>query len=354
VAVGEIGARIAAGRIHPAGRVERVTHELGAFATGRIDGSRFAAILATGATLDPGLIGRLEQAHERLQTIAERGDEQFVVRVHVGGDVRSGVARALGEIGRAFAAARDAGVAGNGRSSSGAPDEDAGGFPFRRWNRAERQIAPPLIIDVNGGDAQAIALAEFLDGRQKLVMILRGPAPAAPLARLATPGVFVMQTREVAELAELVAVDGPAIAALVPEGCAEFVHRPANAESGGSFEVRHIPTEAAKNAIGSFGVLQQAEDLAYLKAAIGARAAELVVMAAGASMPGTAEPPSVTGDAIPGAAGAGSVAVPSSASPLPPPQFAPLATATLATPVSDPADRLAAWLLRQADLNGAG
>jgi hypothetical protein len=33
------------------------------------------------------------------------------------------------------------------------------------------------VVEVDGGDLQAGGLAEFLDGAQKIVLVVRGPAP---------------------------------------------------------------------------------------------------------------------------------------------------------------------------------
>jgi hypothetical protein len=318
-AVDEIGARIAAQGVQPEERVERARHELGAFAGGRIDSARFASIFGASAVLDPGALTRLQRAHATLRRIAEQGDALLTVRVAPGADLYVAVTRALAEVGRAFGAARDVQLARSGRSvNGGGPDLEAG-FGFRGWNRAERQIAPPLVVEVDGGDAQVAGLAELMNGRQKIALVLRGAAPPAPLARLATPGVFVMQTGDAADLDLLAEVDGPAIAAVVPEGCARFFHRPGPAEAHRRLEILHLPVGEPREAVGSFSPFQQAEELALLRS--------------------LATPPAASAPApAPPAAEAGGTPAGPAAEPAEP---------------ADPAERLAAWLLRQADL-GAG
>jgi hypothetical protein len=64
------------------------------------------------------------------------------------------VAAALAGIGRAFGAARGGARARRRSGDDDTSDDRLAGFPFRRWNRAERQIAPPLVVEVDGGDLQ--------------------------------------------------------------------------------------------------------------------------------------------------------------------------------------------------------
>jgi hypothetical protein len=229
---------------------------------------------------------------------------------------------ALAEIGRAFGAARSFELARQGRLKDGDRDSYIGGFPFRRWNRAERQIAPPLVVELDGHDAQACGLAEFLVGRQKIVLVVRDECPPALLARLITPAMFVMQTHDVAELAEIALHDGPAIAALVPESAARFVHRPGKPAAWERLEVKHLPAAPPRMSIGRYSTFQQSEELELLRA-LAEKPADKPV-----------EPLAATNGAQAGTAAAAAA----------PPAAAP----------ADPADRLAAWLLSQADLgNGA-
>jgi hypothetical protein len=188
------------------------------------------------------------------------------------------------------------------------------GFPFRRWSAAERAKAPPLVVEVDGKDLVVGGLAGFLDGTVKLVLVVRGASPPAPLVRLVTPGILVLQTSEAPELELVGKTTGPAIAALVPEEAGSFLHQPA--AGGARVEVRRIPEEEPKKGLGQISAFQQAEELGLLAA--------LAESAAG------------TGTAEAGPAGAAGTAV---------------GTADVPQRPAEPVDKLAAWLLKQADLS---
>jgi hypothetical protein len=121
--------------------------------------------------------------------------------------------------------------------------------------------------------------------------------------------VFVQQAADAADLGRFAAFDGPAIAALVPAGSALFTYDPS---AGPRFEQRlqvaQLPKDEVRHAVGSVSVAQQQADLQWLRELgdVGTRSAAAVA-------------------ATPAAA---------------------------AAPV-EPADLLAAWLLKQTDLSGA-
>ena len=303
-AVEELRGYIAAHR--PATDVtEAVRASLGTFAAGRIDSERFGALFGRHGRLAPEELARLEQALETLREFASRGDDLYRVAVPAGSDLRDVVRNALAARGRVFAVARGAEQIRSGRGRGETADEQAG-FPFRLWNRAERQIAPPLVIEVEGGDLLVPGLAEYLEGGVKIVLVVKQPAPCASLSRLIAPHVFVQQTADPAALGRFAAFDGPAIAALVPAGSAVFTWDPS---AGPRFEqrlqVEQLPKEEIRHAVGSVSVAQQQADLQWLR--------EL------------------------GDAGTRSAAT---------------APAAAAPATVEPADLLAAWLLRQTDLNG--
>ncbi len=81
------------------------------------------------------------------------------------------------------------------------------------------------MVAVDGSEVHAGALAEFADGREKLVLVVRGASAPAPLARCITPGTLVLQTDDGRGLDRVAAFDGPAIAAIVPEGAADVPAR---------------------------------------------------------------------------------------------------------------------------------
>jgi hypothetical protein len=99
-------------------------------------------------------------------------------------------------------------------------------LPFEEWTKAERQARPPIVLRVQGTDLHAGGLERFLDGGQHIVLIVEGPSSPAPLARLVTPGTLVLQTNDEFGLEEFANATGPAIAAIVPDTAARFLHDP--------------------------------------------------------------------------------------------------------------------------------
>jgi hypothetical protein len=316
-AVEQVGAYIRARRAPTNGRDAVAAQELGSFSAGRLDAGRFAALFGHSGTADPQALGRVERAYDALLRVLERGDDLFVVRVADAGDLHAAVARALGEAGKAFGAARAVELARQGRAGAEA-EVYTGGFAPRSWNRAEREIAPPLVVEVDGGDLQVGGLAEFLAGGQKIVLLVRGAAPAAPLVRLLTPGVFVMQTGDAGDLTRLAGVAGPALCAVMPEGTARFVHVPGTTPVSQRIAVEQLPADQTVPAVGSFTSFQQREELGWLRAL--------------ATAPTVATAPAaIEGEKEDGRAGEG---------------------ARASEAEGETVDRLAAWLLSQTDLTG--
>ncbi|UCG76859.1 MAG: hypothetical protein JSV95_06145 [Gemmatimonadota bacterium] len=291
-------------------RAERAAVELGTFARGKIDPESFARLTAASASEDDSWLAPARRALDTLRALSARKDELFRVRVEPGGDLYAAVDRALAEAGRAFGAARVYELARAGRYAAAEHDPLLASFPFRRWKAAEREKAPPLVVELAGGDMVVGGLASFLDGTLKIVLIVRGESPPAPLVRLVTPGILVLQTSEPDQLSLVRTAAGPAIAALVPPEAGAFVHEPSGSDA--RVEVRHIPEKEAKRAVGQVSAFQQAEELRLLRS-----------LAEGA-------PARSRGRSEPSAGGS---------------------PAEAAAPPADPVDKLAAWLLRQADLS---
>jgi hypothetical protein len=242
----------------------RAAAELGRFAAGRIDPERFAALTSASASDDDSWLEPARRALETLRAVKARGDRLFSAAVGPGGDLYAEVDRALADAGRAFGAARLFELARAGKYVATEHDPMLGGFPFRRWSAAERAKAPPLVVEVDGKDLVVGGLAGFLDGTVKLVLVVRGASPPAPLVRLVTPGILVLQTSEAPELELVGKTTGPAIAALVPEEAGSFLHQPA--AGGARVEVRRIPEEEPKKGLGQISAFQQAEELGLLAA----------------------------------------------------------------------------------------
>jgi hypothetical protein len=296
-AVDELRALLAEYRAPAAERSAQESARLGAFAGGHIDVARFATLIAGPARLDAARVDRLEQALTLLESFVGQGDSLYRVHVQHGVDLRNAVRGELAARGTVFRAAHEVALLRSG-GSLGAPIGDAA-LMFRHWRRAEKDMAPPIVVEVAGSDLYAAGLAEFMDGVQKIVLIVEGPAAAAPLARLITPRTFVMQTADPSALARLGEYDGPGIAAVLPEGCAQFTHDPARgATLAQRLHVDFLPDPPQRGSAGG-SARQQAEDVAWL--------AELAQLAA-LSAPAGDEPAE--------------------------------------TAQSAPADQLAAWLLR--------
>jgi hypothetical protein len=293
-----------------------LARELGPFAAGRIDPGRLAELFAPPKRGAPFERVLLQQALGALSSIQERGAESFSLTLETGEKPVVEIRKVLGEVGRAFGAARVVELVRASQYRAGEHAEMLESFPFARWNRAERGIAPPLVVELDGADLHVGGLADFLDGGFKLILVVRGEAPPASLVRLITPGVLVVQTDQPEDLALFRNWDGPAIAALVPETSARFIHEPRSAAKAWRLRVERVPDEAPRVALGGLTAFQQEEELQQL-----ASMAEKGT--AGAAANGTADLAPVSA----GSAGA-SAPAPSRG--------------------TDPAGALAAWLLQQA------
>lgn len=291
------------------GRVARVRAELGPLAAGRIDSDRFATLVANHQEADPAALELLERALTSLTELVARSEGLSMVEIPAGGSLYDAVGRALAEIGRAFSVARAVHGVRAGRRRGGDEERSIGPLPFAGWTKAERRLVPPLVVAVQGSELRAAALAEFLDGRQKIALVVEGECAPAALVRLVAPGTFVLQSADGSGLDRLAAWDGPGIAALVPESAARFVHDPA--AGGASWErltITRVPDKVPRRTVGGLSAAQQAEELELLRS-LAARPA---------------------GGEAPAAAPAGAAAT------------------------AEPADKLAAWLLSRVDLSDLG
>ena len=298
-------------------RSSRLARELGSFAAGRIDPGRMAEVFAPPKRGAPFERVLLQQALGALSSIQERGDESFSLTLESGDKPVVEVRRVLSEIGRAFGAARVVELVRASQYRAGEHAEMLESFPFSQWNRAERGIAPPLVMEVDGADLHVGGLADFLDGGFKLVLVVRGESPPASLVRLITPGVLVVQTDQPDDLALLKNWSCPAVAALVPETAARFIHEPVRDGKPATLRVERVPDDPPRVALGGLTAFQQEEELRHLASLAGRGP----VAAAAAN--GTANLAAV-------GAGAGR------------------STGPTGPTEADPAGALAAWLLQQA------
>ena len=265
----------------------RLAHELGPFAAGRIDLEKLAPFVGANEKMEEEKRSEVRAAYEALLAVKKAGDDAFVAKVPLDGYLRGTVFSALGVTGKAFGAARSVEWALHDLAHPEGLDDVLEKFPPNQWNHAERECAPPLVVEVEGQDLRPASLAELLEGGQKIVLVVNGPAAPAPLVRLITPGVTVMQTDDPAELSALAAVDGPGIAAIMPEGCAKFIHSPAAGEIlNKRLTVSFLPEKEPKRALGSISAYQQTEELKQLAALMAsAEAAPAVEVGAGAAVP---------------------------------------------------------------------
>ena len=245
-------------------RARRAAVELGGFAAERIDPARFAALFPAVRAAEPAAVAALDRAIAILRAITSEGDAAFVVEQPKGGRLGSTIGNALAQFGRAFGAVILTELIRGGRYEGADHDRLLDPLEFRAWSRAERRYAPPLIVSLDGADLQGGALGDFADGREKIVLVVRGDAAPAPLARCITPGTMVLQTADGSGLDRVADFDGPAIAAVMPEGSAVFLHDPAGGrEPWQRLTVRTLG-ELPRRAVGGISAWQMAEDRTLL------------------------------------------------------------------------------------------
>jgi hypothetical protein len=227
-------------------RTEQTLVELGPFAVGRIDPEKFATLLMDTGDLSPDAEGVLERAEQILQSFSV-GTDFHLVQVDRGGDLRDAVKDALNHVGQVFGASRAVELARAGLFDPDQHNQFLAALPYRKWNRPERQLAPPLVVEVEAEDLLPAGLGEFLDGAVKIVLVVRGHTTPAPLARLITPGTYVVQTADPAELAGLARSRHPGVALLFDEARPEqarFVHDPdAGSSPWQRLSVGHMPEQ---------------------------------------------------------------------------------------------------------------
>lgn len=261
----EMRAYVAEHHARGRGQSEAAATALGAFASGRIDVDRFGAVLTDAHALAPEAAARITQCVAVLDELLERDADLCVHAVGHGEPLRRTVDRAFAELGRAFGAIRVFGAVKGGSYTAAKHGSLLVALPFARWTRREREMAPPLVIAIDGADLRAEHLAEYLDGGTKLVLVIGGESSPAPLVRLITPRTLVAQTDDVASLTRLADFAGPAIAAVVPASAAKFIHDP---RSGSRLDERltieRLPADPPRGSLGWRSAQQQAEELAQL------------------------------------------------------------------------------------------
>jgi hypothetical protein len=244
----------------------RMALGLGAFGQHHLDAGRLAALRGQTTALDAVSRIRIQRATAVLSELAEADTGAFVVDVRQGGDLGTAVAHALAQLGRAFGAALAVGLVRSGRFIAGQHDRLLGGYPFDAWSKAERSVAPPLVVRVDGADLCGGALADFLDGAMHVVLLVDGPCPPAPLVRLITPGTLVLQTRDGKGLDRFSSYSGPAVVMLPSAAAIGFLHDPALGKAPWQrLRVWDCVTDGYKR-LGGWSAAQQQEEVAQLEA----------------------------------------------------------------------------------------
>jgi hypothetical protein len=302
----EIRHQLADAQTSVQGRLERITAELGEFGAAFLDSTRFAALFDHQPEVTAAATETVEQALATIEELSRKEDELYLTHVN-GQSLYEATDHALARIGRAFGAARVVSAIRADRYRLTDHARSLGTFPFARWNRAERGLAPPVVVEVDADDLRAGALVEFLDGHVTLVLVVRGGCSPAPLARMVSPSVFVAQTQDPATITRAGDFAGPAIVALVPDAAARFVHDPSS--DGRAMQVEFLPSEERRPTVGGLSSTQQIEEIRLV-----ARLAESSAVAVPEATPSSAAP----------------------------------------AEAAEPADKLAAWLLNQADLDDLG
>jgi hypothetical protein len=260
---------------------------LGDFGGRLIDADRFAMISSGAGPLDPVAQAAVECAVVALETFLRVGDEEFVVDVSPGTPLAAAIRGRLATLGSVFGAAT---VIDQVRRRTYDPAQYQSlldGHPFELWSAAERKFAPPLVVRVDGGDLDPFALAPLIDGWVRIILVVREPATAAPLARLVSPGAFVAQSGDIKILERIADFDGPVVIALMNGPEARFVHDPrAGSTIWQRIEVTHMPDLPPRKLLGVRSVWQQRDDLSHLKAlaqqpALPANSAEVLVASGG-------------------------------------------------------------------------
>jgi len=287
-------------------RLAMLSAEFGPVGGRHIDIGRLARVLTAEPAIAPATHAVLARALDALREVASGGDAAHVLDLAPGESLYGRVTDRLAELGRAIGAARVAEAARGARYRPSEHDAWLARFPYAMWTPAERAVAPPLVVELDGADLRPAGLAEFLDGAMKIVLVVRGEASPAPLVRLVTPRTFVAQVTDESLTARFTAWHGPAIAAFMPAGSARFAHDPAGGPMlGARLAVLDVPAVDHRKRSGAFTAAQQREELEQLAALQSAAAAAPAAPAASAS-----------GES------------------------------------AEPVEKLAAWLLRQTDLAG--
>jgi hypothetical protein len=239
---------------------------LGFFAKGKLNMERFNSFAPKPKQITPDAETPVRAAQEILKNLLAEGDKLFVIDTIPGRGLGHQLGLKLAHIGRAFAAARVVDLAKNGAYKEDKHAESLLRFPYATWNSSERALAPALVVNVSGEDFKPSSIVPLLDTNMKIVFVVTGDAPAAALARVISPRVFVQQITGEPDLKAFTAYKGMAVAAFLPDTAVSFVHDPsAGSTTYERFVSITFPKEVRKRPIGGISPAQQAEDYALLE-----------------------------------------------------------------------------------------
>jgi hypothetical protein len=245
---------------------EDQTVALGNFAAGHVDVERFSSFTRRPEKVEAAVEEPIRAAQRALDDLLHMSESLFVLELDKGANLGAAVSERLAAIGNAFSAAHVVELAKRGRYREEEHGHLLDGLPYADWSHAERELAPGLVIQLDGSDFTPAQVAPYLDAGMKMVFVVTGDAPAAALARLVTPGTFVQQVFEGAALDTFAAWNGTAVAAVMPKGAVSFVHDPAAGDTSFErFTTLEMPKEIRRRNIGGISPSQQSEDLQLLE-----------------------------------------------------------------------------------------
>ena len=239
---------------------------LGYFAKGKVNMERFNSFAPKTPRVEATAEAPVRAAQEVLRSLLAEGDSLFVIDMTEGKGLGHSLSVRLAHIGRAFAAARVVDLAKNGAYKEDKHAATLERFPYAMWNSSERALAPALVVNVSGEDFKPSSMVPLLDTNMKIIFNVSGDAPAAALARVISPGVFVQQITAEPDLKAFKAYQGIAVAAFLPETAVSFIHDPsAGSTTYERFVSITFPNEVRKRQIGGISPAQQAEDYTLLE-----------------------------------------------------------------------------------------
>lgn len=285
---------------------EQFRAELGGFAADIVDVDRFSETFASRGVVTMQSVEAVERAFEVLSGFLGQDEVVSELAVPPGGDPVAEVDRALTRIGRAFGAAHVVELSKTGRYSPDQHDVLLEGLPFQQWTKTERRLTPPLVVRVDGSDLQLAGLQSFLDDGVRLLFLVQGKCSPAPLVGLIAPQTLVIQSKDIKRAREVLDWKGAGVAAAVEGDVAEFVHDP---RLGGGLSERLTvlswPKMEPSRPLGQKSLFQLRQELDHLRSLAALKSGEVTELSS---------------------------------------------TDAQGAKLENPADRLAAWLLKQADL----